>query len=253
MDEEQEGIVIDPDIEGGIVLPDVDEEETEDTENTEVKTEDNQEVQEQEEKESDNTEDKLSSIQKALNAERKKNKELRKQLKASEANKNTKSTYDTLIEQGVEESLAKTIADAVNKPDDRVADLKFETDLLRVSKKAEFADIEDYSDEVREFVDKGLTIEQAYYAATGGKNINTKSEIKRELEAKMKNQKQKAEILDIDTNSSVTKPEQNKLKYSAIELAIAKKAGMTIEEYKAMQKMSTINEYDKHVKSQVKR
>ena len=81
---------------------------------------------------------------------------------------NSKSTYDALIEQGVDEPLAKTLSKAIDRPDKQIADLQFNSDLLRTSKKEGFADIENYADEIRAFVDKGLTIEQAYYATTGG-------------------------------------------------------------------------------------
>ena len=233
MDEEQEGVQLtDPETEG-IELPEVDEAEEveENTENVEEETsEENQEEPEQENKSAD----KNSSLQKALNAERAKRKQLEKQIKALQRS-GGKSTFDKLKENGVDEELAKTLSEAIDKPNDEVADLKFTSDLLRLSKRPEFADIENYAEDVRDFVDKGLSIEQAYYAATGGKkrNENTRSEIKRELEAKMKNQKQKAEILDIDTNSNVSISEQGALKYSATELAMAKAAGMTIEEYKS--------------------
>ena len=192
MENEQEGILLEDPNEEGIILPEVDEEQEEQEENEEVIEENN---------ESEDEEDGFDkeALLKALNAERKERKKLQKQLKESTKSKETtkeKSTYDTLVEKGVDEELAKTLSEAIDKPDDRVAELQFNNDLLRVSRKPGFEDIEDYSDEIRPFVDKGLTIEQAYYAATGGikKSSNTKSEIKRELEAKMKNQKIKSSV-----------------------------------------------------------
>lgn len=249
MEEEQEGVLIENSNEEGIELPIVD---------------DNEEVVEQEEKAteennngSEETEDfDKEALLKALNAERKQRKQLQKQLK--ENNKSTitkKSTYDTLIEQGVDKELAKTLSDAIEKPDDRVADLQFSNDLLRVSRKPGFEDIEDYAEEIRPFVDKGLTIEQAYYAATGElkKSSNTKSEIRRELEAKMKNQKLKSSILDIDTNSTAAETKTKKVQYSQLELAAAKAAGISIEEYKAFQKLSNVNDYENYKKSKSKK
>ena len=196
------------------------------------------------------------ALLKALNAERKQRKQLQKQLKENSKSETTKkSTYDTLIEQGVDKELAKTLSDAIDKPDDRVANLQFSNDLLRVAKKPGFEDIEEYAEEIRPFVDKGLTIEQAYYAATGElkKSSNTKSEIKRELEAKMKNQKIKSSILDIDTNSTATETKTKKVQYTGLELAAAKAAGMSIEEYKAFQKFSSVNDYENYKKSKSKK
>ena len=246
MEEELEGVMIDnPDAEG-IVLPSVDDEEED--------VKDTQETSETKEVKEENNTSEIESLKKALNAERKQRKELQKQLKNASNVEKAKSTYDTLVEKGVDEELAKTLAAAIDKPDDRVAELQFSNDLIRVSKNPDFADIENYADEIKPLVNKGITIEQAYYAVTGGlkTEVNTRSEIKREVEAKLKNQKQKAEILDIDTRSEVADVKSNKLKYNATELAVAKAAGMTIEEYKATQNMNSIKDYERYKQSKLK-
>ena len=248
MEEEQEGVLIENSNEEGIELPMVDDEEV--VKQEDVATEENTEGSEEAE------DFDKEALLKALNAERKQRKQLQKQLKENSKSETTKkSTYDTLIEQGVDKELAKTLSDAIDKPDDRVANLQFSNDLLRVAKKPGFEDIEEYAEEIRPFVDKGLTIEQAYYAATGElkKSSNTKSEIKRELEAKMKNQKIKSSILDIDTNSTATETKTKKVQYTGLELAAAKAAGMSIEEYKAFQKFSSVNDYENYKKSKSKK
>lgn len=248
MDEELEEVVEDLE-EEGVELPEVEDIEEEETDVEE-------EIQEEEEQEEAAEEelDEKELLKAALNAERKKRKELEKAIKKSKSSSNSSTTYDELVRQGVDKELAKTLAQAINQPNEQVADLQFQASLTKASKKAEFADIENYEDEVREFVNKGLTIEQAYYAATGGKkNVNTKTEIKREVEAKIKNQKIKSAILDIDTSSTVATPQANKLKYSNAELSAAKMAGMTIEEYKAMQKLNTVEDYNKYKKSKIKK
>jgi len=247
MEEELEGVIIDNPEAEGIEIPQVDLEEEEIQDEDTGSNEDNSVIE-------DAGTSEIESLKRALNAERKQRKELQKQLKNASKAEKVKSTYDTLVEKGVDEELAKTLAEAIDKPDDRVSKLQFDNDLIRVSKNPEFADIEDYADEIKSLVDKGISIEQSYYAVTGGrkKEINTKSEIKRELEAKMRNQKQKAEILDIDTSSDVVDTKANKLKYSLTELAIAKAAGMTIEEYKAIQGLSSTRDYEKYKQSKAK-
>lgn len=241
------------------VIDNLDEEEVElpEDEGLEVEEdtldEETEETTEEETEEVDEEETEKERLKAALNAERKQRKALEKALKKSKTSKSN-STYDELIKQGIDKEIAKTLAKAINQPNERMADLQFQTDLTKASKKSEFADIEKYEDEVREFVDKGLTIEQAYYAATGGKkSANTKSDIKREVEAKFKNKQVKSTILDIDTNSTVTETKQTKLKYSKAELLTAKEVGMTIEEYKAMQNIDNIRDYDKYQNSKTKK
>lgn len=251
--DEQEGVEIMNPEEGEVALPNVDEEmEQEETE--EIQDETIEEGEGQEPKAKTHSEEDFLKLKNALNAERKKSKEYKKQL--SEMQKTKKSTYDTLIEKGVEVELAKTLSEAIDKPDDRIADMQFENNILKVSRKEGFEDIEEYSEDIRPLVDKGLTVEQAYYAVTGGKkkptNVNTKSEIRREVEAKLKNQKEKANILDIDTKGEEPIQTKNKLKYTSLELAAAKAAGMTIEEYKAVQKMSSTTDYEKYLASKKK-
>lgn len=253
MNEEQEGVeLFDPEAEG-VELPDVDLEDTE----PQV-TEDNvgEEVDDVNDINADVKEEKTSKeseLMKALNAERAERKRLQKENKALKSKKQGTSTYDTLIKEGVSESLAKTLAEAIDRPgeSERVAELEFTTALVKTSKKEEFADIEEFAEDIRPLVDKGLTMEQAYYAVTGGlkKSHNTKSEITREVEAKLRNQKEKAKILDIDTNTSVVEPKERRLKYTTTELAAAKMAGISIEEYKAMQGISSTKEYERYISS----
>lgn len=207
-------------------------------------------------------------LKKGVNAERKrrkeaekKNKELEARIKAlEEANKTpTKTTAEELIENGVDESIAKTLAAAIDKKQEgskkteqELADLKFKYSLSEVSKKDGFDDIEEYADEIKDLVDKGLTIEQSYYAITGGNNktINTKSEIERKVEAKLENKQARKEILgNINSNVGTTNNSNNqKVKATAEEVAIAKAAGMSIEDYLAIKGMDNVKEYEQYSK-----
>lgn len=258
MENEQEGIVletINPD-EEGIVIPDV----TEETDNNTVtETTENHE----DDTTKHNDEDR-ESLKRGLNKERalrkaaeKKNKEFEARLEALEkASKvEEKTTLDTLIESGVEESIAKSIAKAIDskqtdtsKFEKEIADLKFDNSLKALSKQEGYEDIEDYADEIKDLVDKGLTIEQSYHALNYDKpqTKNTKSEIERKLEAKMQNNNARKEMLSgINSNSGASK-NNNKVNLSATEKAIAAAAGMTVQEYEVYKNMQSNRDYTKY-------
>lgn len=263
---EQEGIeleTINPDNDT-IVFPDIEDIETDvDTsDNTEIETEVDG-IENTDTKNSVN--DEKESLQRGLNKERKlrkeaerKNKEFEAKLKALEeaTNKESKkTTYDTLIESGIDEEVAKSVAKAIdnNKPDNsrlekKIADLEFKNSLNTKSKEEGFEDILDYADEIKDLVDKGLTIEQSYYAVSYDKpNTNTKSEMERKFEAKMRNNTARKEILgNINSNTGVVQNTSNKVKLNATEKAVAAAAGMSAEEYAAVRDMDSVKDYNSY-------
>lgn len=260
METEQEGINIDsinPN-EEGIYLPDevVDTE----TEETEVKGE---EIKVEEPK--TDVDEEKEKLKQGVNAERNKRKaaekkarELEARIAALEEAAKTpeKSTLDELIENGVDETIAKSIASAIDKKqgnskeaEKEIAQMKFENAISKKSKEDGFSDIEDYSDEIKDFVDKGLTIEQAYYAITGGTN-NTKSEIERSVEAKLEKKEARKEIIG-NINSSVGTTATSKkasVKATAEEIAVARAAGISIEDYLAAKRIDNAREYQEYLK-----
>ena len=152
--------------------------ENEEIDETEVET---PEAEEQ----GNNDDDEKKSLQDGINAERRKRKEAEKKAKKLEAeiqalkekdSKPEKSALDTLIESGIDETVAKSVMKAIdsNKTDTsklekELADIRFERDLTAKSREEGFDDILDYADEIKDLVDKGLTIEQSYYATVGTK------------------------------------------------------------------------------------
>ena len=210
----------------------------------------------------DEKSEKEKSLERGLNKERQKRKEAQKKAKEleeiikalKEANKKPeKTTLDTLIESGMDEGVAKSIANAIDskkdnskKLEEEIAELRFEKDLTAKSKEEGFEDIEEYADEIKELVDKGLSIEQAYYATSYNKpkTVNTKREIERKLEAKMQNNNAKKEILG-NTNSNVgaSSNSNHKVNLSKEEYAVARAAGMTPEDYAAVKGMGSIKDY----------
>lgn len=256
MDEEQEGIVLETmdSNEEGIALPTVEEveidnnNETQNTETTEI----------DEEKE---------SLKRALNAERKARKKAEKandafeaRLKAlEEANKEPeKSTLDGLLESGIDESIAKSIATAIDKKRSNsdnsdlkreLAEVKFEASIAKKSKEEGFEDIAEYSDEIKELVDKGLSLEQSYYAATYNKpkSKDTKSEIERKVEARIQNTQARKEILgNYNSSDGGSTNNKTKIEISAEERAIASMAGLSPEEYVAVRGLDNLKEYNKY-------
>lgn len=261
MEEEQEGIeleTINPNA-SGIELPYVEE----DGEVTEIVTE----TEESETEENNNTETEKELLKKDINKERKKRKDAEKKareletriLALEEANKvHEKSTLDELIENGVDESIAKTIAVAIDKKNgtdsktkQELADLKFKVSLSEKSKEEGFEDILDYADEIKDLVDKGLTLEQSYYATTYDrtpKTANTKSEIERKLEAKMQNNTARKEILgnSLNSNSGASNSSKTKINATAAEKAIAAAAGMSVEDFVALRDMDSVKDYNSY-------
>ena len=259
MENELEGIdleTINPNNDA-IVLPEVSEEDDEIVEET-------TEINEPEIDVNDDSE-KQKSLQRGVNKERqlrkaaeKKNKELEARIKAlEEANQlPAKTTLEKLVEQGVDEGIAKSIAEAIDNKSNidsstkqELADVKFKLELTEKSKEEGFEDIAEYTDEIKDLVDKGLSLEQAYYATTYKKpSSNTKSEITRKLEAKMQNNIARKEILgnSINSNSEASNSKNVKVNATAAEKAIAAAAGMTIQEYVAIRDMDTVKQYNSY-------
>jgi len=221
-----------------------DETETEENDVEESETEEEEEEVEEDEEQEDEVDykalyeaeqEKRNKLQKALNAERK----MKKAPKKEES-----SIYKQLVASGVDESIAKTLAETSDKSRDELDEVRFELSLSKASKKSGFEDIEEYAEEIRPFVDKGLTVEQAYYVATGEKQkINTKAEIKRQLEAKMKNQKIKNKVQKVDTSGSASV--KSSVKPSSLDIKLARAFGMSIEEYQAYKGIESQADYQK--------
>ena len=265
MDEELEGInleAVNLENEEAIVLPNSTEEAEETTEIKEVVEENNVSVVDEEKE----------ALKRDINKERKarkdaikRNKELEARIAAlEEATKvNKKTTLEELVENGVDESIAKSIAAAIdkkqsnsNKIEQELADMKFKLELSEKSKESNFSDIMDYEDEVKDLVDKGLTIEQAYYALNYDKNkiVNTKSEIERKVEAKIQNNQARKEILgNINSNAGgVVSNNDSKPKASVAEIAAARMAGIDINDYLAAKNANSIKQYDDYNKRKTK-
>lgn len=266
MNIEQEGIelgTINPNSDE-IILPDIEtgEEEIGENGNTQPQEPENQEPEDNRE---NNSDEEKESLKRGINKERdlrkaaeKKNKELEEQIRKLEnANKEPKkSTLDLIMSSSlIDEDVAKTIANAIdsNKTDTsslekEIAELKFKEALNSKSKEKGFEDILDYADEIKELVNKGLTVEQSYYASSySNPSKNTKHEIERKVEAKMQNNNARKEILgNINSNVGASNNSKPKINISATERAVAAAAGMTAEEYAAIRDMNNVKDYSSY-------
>ncbi len=264
MDEEQEGInleAVNLGTEDSIKLPTVQEEETETEEVSDVETNANDTLDEEKE-----------SLRKGINAERKARKEAEKRYKELEArmsalenaNKSQeKTTLEELIENGVDESIAKSIATAIDKKqsssqkiEQELSEMKFKNELLEKSKDSNFSDILEFEDEIKTLVDKGLSIEQAYYATNydKAKTINTNSEVTRKVEAKLQNNQARKEILDgINSNAGgAVNNSDKKSKATSKEIAAARLAGIDINDYLAAKKADSLKQYNNYLSAKKK-
>ena len=196
---------------------------------------------------------------KILKGAERENREIEARLEALEkANKESeKSTYDMLIDGGIDEEVAKSVSKAIDsqktdtsKLEKEIANLKFQNSLKALSKQEGYEDIEEYSDEIKDLVDKGLTIEQSYHAIAydNPHTRNTKSEMQRKLERKMQNNNARKEILNNINNNSGAANNSTKIKISNDEKQFAAAAGMTPEEYVEMRDLESIDDYDNYIK-----
>lgn len=273
MEDGQEGInleTVNLNTDEGIKLPGVNVESVDDNTDNELSEGNNIDTQNNKE---DNTDEEKENLKKGVNFERKrrkeaekKNKELEARITALEqANKaKEKTTLDELLEAGVDENIAKAIATGIEKKqsnskkvEEELADLKFQNALLEKSRDKNFENILEQKDEVKELVDKGLSIEQAYYALNytrlKDEPQNTRSEIQRKVEAKMQNNQERKEILNnVNSNAGAAVNNNNTPKASGAELAMARLAGMSIEDYLAAKNSDNIKEYTEYEKKKIK-
>lgn len=269
---EQEGINLEGmamNTEDGIELPILDDENVDDVSNDTTDT--NQDVVDNSSSQEPEEDEEKINLQKGVNYERKlrkaaekENKELKEQIAELTKNSNPtpeKTTIDELIESGVDANIAKSISAAIDKKDKtseqmkkKLADMEFKLELSEKSKESEFSDILEHEDEIKPLVDKGLTIEQAYYAVNHNSVQNTNRDIERKVEAKLQNNQTRKQILgNINSNAgNAVKSEDSKPKATAAEIAAAKMAGIDINDYLAAKNADSINQYNDYNNRKVK-
>jgi len=172
-------------------------------------------------------------------------KQLVEELKGQTNNTNVDPDVSTLVnETGLDENIAKAIAKIANKDSGKAdsveklvnkkfADMEFE----RLKDNPDYADIEEYRDEVEELASKtGLNLKQSYNALFGDeKREKTKNKLRHEIEQEILDKEKKRQGYNgIDTTNNGDQGSDvktSKYKLSKDEIDIAKAVGMTAKEY----------------------
>ena len=115
----------------------------------------------------------------------------------------------------------------------------------RLSEKPEYADIEDYRDEVEELADKtGLSLRQCYNALFAEDRQRELNKRLKDIEAEKDNPKGEYKAINTINNGS-QEVKSSKYKLSKDELDMAKAAGMTPKEYYVFSKGKSIDHFKK--------
>ena len=223
----------------------------EDDETTEPEEEEVEEVEEEEVKE-DTKDEKDSKVQ-ALDSERARRKAAEKELKELRAkleqeknkeedekafNSKREDLRKKLLEKDVmDEEVADTILSALGDDliktsiasERKTKEENFDRALSELKQDEMFMDADTYKPQIRELMDKGLSIEEAYFASVGKSRFSQmKKDLEVELEQKLLNNGDKADKIDI--GHAEEKGAIKRGKYTKREQEIARETGLTVEE-----------------------
>jgi hypothetical protein len=125
--------------------------------------------------------------------------------------------------------------------------IKREIELENLASDPHYSDIHDVREDVERLADKaGLTLKQAYNALFGEtKYSSSKADMKRQIEQEVLENLRKKNSAYVDTVSNGEVDSKPKVKLTPEELAVAKAAKMSPQEYYAMKKMENIDHYKK--------
>lgn len=191
----------------------------------------------------------------ALDAERARRKAAEKELKELKAKLDQEKTKEEdekafnerkeairkkLLEKDVmDEEVADTILSALGEDliktqieNERTAkELSFEQELSKLKEDELFMDADAYKPQIKELMDKGLTVRQAYMASiSDAKFLQMKKDLEVEIEQKILNSAKKADMVDVGHAEEKGGAATNRGKYTKREQEIAKETGLTIEE-----------------------
>lgn len=209
---------------------------------------------------------KKDSKQQALDFERSKRKQLEKELKELKAererqvkakeeeetlskereNLKAKMLEGDLIDEDVAEKLVNTIGDDIIKM--KIASKKlaedesFEKAFAELKQDDMYMDADKYKDKIREFVKKGLTVEEAYGASMlGNRGAQLKKDLEIEIEQRLLNSDLKADKIDI--GHAEAKGEAKRTSYTREEQMIARETGLDVKEVHKRANMHSLDEF----------
>ena len=266
------------DLIGGAPAP-TDEDDTEEVDTSEEETADAEENEEEEEvteeenepDEEVNTEEDTTQTTtkgdkgKALAAERARRKEAEKKLRELEAKINAdeiakenedkiakereaykkKMLEGDLVDEEVADKLLEVFGDDIIKTkianQQRAEAESFDKQLSDLKKDELFMDADVYKPQIKSLMEKGLSMEEAYFASVGKARFSQmKKNLETEIEQKLLNNSNKAS--NIDVGHIEAKSEVKKGKYTKREQEIARETGLSVQE---VHKRAGITELDK--------
>ena len=192
----------------------------------------------------------LENMKASLNYERSERKRLAKELSAlkEDDSKEIKDEEDRIraklkngksdLSDDVVDDLMESIGKDQAKANVRNAKQSIEREIMELKRNETYMDVDEYGNEVRELMKKGLSAEQAYWAVAGSNkysNSRANAEEEEEKEQKKKETKERVSEGFVDTKTS---GDTKKQEYTARERAIADKMGISAEEAHARSKQS---------------
>lgn len=125
--------------------------------------------------------------------------------------------------------------------------IKREIELENLANDPHYSDIHDVREDVERLADKaGLTLKQAYNALYGENKYSTsKADMKRQIEQEVLENLRKKNSAYVDTGANGEVESKPKVKLTPDELAVAKAAKMSPQEYYAMKQMQNVDHYKK--------
>lgn len=252
------------DLIGGAPAPtdddDVKDEEEEVEETSNEAEEEEEEAQEEEADETEPDEEKVEekpkdNRTKALTAERARRKEAERKLKELEAKldaeKVAKENEDKiskereaykakmlegdLVDEEVADKLLDVFGDDIIKTkianQARAEAEDFDKKLSELKKDDLFMDADVYKPQIKEFMSKGLTMEEAYFASLSRARVSQlKKDMEVEIEQKLLNNNEKTSKIDV--GHAEAKSEVKKGKYTKREQEIANETGLSVQDVK---------------------
>lgn len=151
-----------------------------------------------------------------------------------------------LIEEDIADKLLETLGDDIIKAkiahSKRAEEENFEKDFAELKKDDMYMDADNYKDKIKEFVKKGLSLEEAYGAAIpASRHAQLKKDLEIEIEQKILNNDQKAD--DIDIGHTEAKGEAKRTSYTKEEQMIARETGLDVKEVHKRMNMNTLDEF----------
>lgn len=187
-------------------------------------------------------------------------KELRAQLEAEKVKEEDEKAFNSkrddlrkkLLEKDVmDEEVADTILSALGDDliktsiatERRTKEENFDKALSELKQDEMFMDADAYKPQIRQLMDKGLSMEEAYFASVGKSRFSQmKKDLEVELEQKLLNNDEKADMTDI--GHAEEKGAIKRGKYTKREQEIARETGLSVDEVHKRSGMFSIEDFE---------